>query len=163
MVTTSSHPPVTLRQLSASEALDVKSQRRPASGWAEDFPQAGDLAGVTPATFAPSSLGEPWYAPWFILENDLVVGMLGFKGEPLDNILEVGYGIVPSARGRGVATKALAQLLGLVRDRSFDVVAETALWNAKSQAVLGRLNFVEVARRYDFDDGDLIVWRWRVN
>jgi len=150
---------VRIRELSLREALCVRDVRRPEVGWAEDFPTEADVRVAKYARFMPSPKSEPWLAPWLIVENDLVVGMLGFKAEPVANVLEVGYGVVPSARGRGVATAALYQLLDHVKHRGFDVRAETAIWNVPSQHVLQHLGFNEVRRRSDPDDGDLIVWQ----
>ncbi len=39
--------------------------------------------------------------------GSLAVGSIGFFGPPVDGEVEVGYGLVPDARGRGVATEAL--------------------------------------------------------
>ena len=148
-----------IRELSLREAQCVCDVRRPEVGWAEDFPTEADVGVAKFARFMPSSVGEPWLAPWLIVDNGLIVGMIGFKGEPTANVLEVGYGVVPSARGRGVATAALSQLLDRVKQRGFDVRAETATWNVPSQHVLQHLGFNEVRRRSDPNDGELIVWQ----
>ncbi len=150
---------VSIRQLTRDEAKSVITDRRPESGWATDFPAEGDVTAAKYAQFVPTSKHEPWFAPWFVIADGLIVGMLGFKGEPLANVLEVGYSIVPSAQGRGVATRALSELLDLVRGRGITVIAEAATWNAPSEAILRRLHFIETGRRYDGDDGDVVVWR----
>jgi RimJ/RimL family protein N-acetyltransferase len=93
-----------------------------------------------------------------IEENGVVVGMLGFKGAPVAHRVDVGYGISPSARGRGVATAALSLLLGQIQNRKLTVRAETALENVASQAVVQRCNFDDVGRAHTFEDGELIVW-----
>lgn len=149
---------VLIRELSLEESLFIRDARRPAVGWAPDFPTKEDVRVATYARYMPASSPEPWTSPWLVIERDLVVGMLGFKGEPVVDLLEVGYGIVPSVRGRGVATKALSQLLDQVKHRGIKVRAETYVWNGPSQAVLRRLHFNEVGRRRDADDGELIVW-----
>lgn len=154
---------VLIRELSLEEALRIRDVRRPDVGWAEDFPSKEDVRVAKYARFMPSFTAEPWLSPWLIVEDDLVVGMLGFKTEPVANVLEVGYGVVPSVRGRGVATTALSQLLGRVQHRGFKVHAETALWNVPSQLVLRHLHFNEIGRRNDPDHGDLIVWELSVD
>ncbi|HEY5267496.1 MAG TPA: GNAT family N-acetyltransferase [Acidimicrobiales bacterium] len=152
-----------IRELSLDDALRIRDTQRPDVGWATDFPTDEDVRVANYAKFIPSSTSEPWYAPWLIAENELVVGMLGFKSEPVANALEVGYGVVPSARGRGVATAALSLLLERVTHRGLIVRAETALWNVPSQLILRRLNFNEVRRRNDPQHGDLIVWELSVD
>ncbi len=154
-----SHVDVALRQLSIQESMDISAGVRPQRGWAEDFPQRGDLA----ATRYTSSLADvellPWSASWLILVNGLVAGTIGFKGAPADEELEVGYGVVPSLQRRGVATRALAQLLELVREYDLRIKAETLAWNVASQRVVEKMGFVEVGRRGTNDGGELIVWR----
>ncbi|MGC2175960.1 MAG: GNAT family N-acetyltransferase, partial [Acidimicrobiales bacterium] len=82
-------------------------------------------------------------------------------GEPIDNRLEVGYGVVPSRCGRGIATTALATLLTMLDGRALTIRAETAKWNVASQMVLRHLGFMEIARRVENNDGELIVWERR--
>jgi len=149
---------VSLRALSLDEALRIRDVNRPDIGWADDFPTEADVGVAKFAKFIPSTTSDPWFSPWLIVANDLVVGMIGFKGEPVGNVIDVGYGVVPSARGRGIATMALSQLLDQVRPYGIKVRAETALWNVPSQLVLQHLNFIEVERRNDLNHGDLIVW-----
>jgi RimJ/RimL family protein N-acetyltransferase len=150
---------VSIRALSIEESLLIRDAQRPASGWAPDFPTDDDVRVTTYfANLAPSPTSEQWTTRWLIVECGVVVGMLGFKGEPLGNVLEVGYGVAPSGRGRGVATAALAQLLDGIKLRGLKVRAETAVWNVPSQSVLRHLHFKEIGRRNDPGDGDLIVW-----
>lgn len=76
--------------------------------WAADFPAEGDrvIAGL---------LGE--HPEWLrghrlVVERDsgLVVGSIGLFWPPNDGVLEIGYGIVPSRRGRGYAAEATRAL-----------------------------------------------------
>jgi RimJ/RimL family protein N-acetyltransferase len=150
---------VSLRQLGPDEAHDVIERRRPSAGWALDFPTDVDVAVAKlgrPYLVEPI---EPWSSPWLIIADEVVAGMLGFKGPPKVDEIEVGYGVVPSFQGRGVATAALGRLLEEVRDRGLAVRAETATWNVASQGVLRRLGFLEVGRSWSPKDSDLIQWR----
>jgi RimJ/RimL family protein N-acetyltransferase len=147
---------VTVRSMTASEASDITAGNRPREGWADDFPGSGDL--IAARYFrAPSTFEAPWRASWLILVNDIVSGTVGFKSEPREQWLEVGYGVVPSQRHRGAATTALAKLLAMVEGRGLSVRAETDISNLASQSVLRRLRFEEVGRRDD-EGGPLIVW-----
>ncbi len=148
---------VSLRAQTTSEASDVTAGNRPSSGWAEDFPARGDLVSSRYARVV-TTFSEPWHTNWLIIVNGLVSGTIGFKGEPVENRLEVGYGVVPSQRGRGVATAALTQLLALIEGRGLIVRAETVATNAASQSVLRHLSFEQVAQRHDDDGSVLIVW-----
>ena len=101
---------------------------------------------------------RPWSGPWLIVEEGNVIGGVGFMGAPENGALEVGYGIVPSVRGRGVATIAVAKLIELAGQAVPLIVAETTVTNVASHGVLRRLRFLESGRRFDKGDGDLIVW-----
>jgi GNAT superfamily N-acetyltransferase len=151
------HGAVCLRALTPREASDITVGNRPSAGWAEDFPAEGDRISCRYANFGSMS-NEPWHSNWLIIVDGLASGTIGFKGEPASNQLEVGYGVVPSQRGRGVATRALAQLLALIEGRGLTIRAETAASNVASQAVLRHLSFNEVAKRCDPEFGDLLVW-----
>lgn len=127
--------------------------------WATDFPGEVDRAVARGSAFPEEDRDTPWYGPWLVRRGGVVVGALGCKGPPRDGVVEIGYGIVPSARGRGVASGAVRLLLAHLDARGVAVVAETTTQNLPSQAVLRRVGFHEVARRHDESDGDLIVWR----
>jgi RimJ/RimL family protein N-acetyltransferase len=43
-----------------------------------------------------------------MVEGDEVVGMISFKGPPRGGVVEIGYGVAESRRGRGHATRAVA-------------------------------------------------------
>ncbi|WP_163931068.1 GNAT family N-acetyltransferase [Paraferrimonas sp. SM1919] len=60
------------------------------------------------------------FVDFTIYENDKAVGMIAFKIiDPASRLVEVGYLIDGKHQGRGIATKALQQLLLLLK--SFDV------------------------------------------
>jgi ribosomal-protein-alanine N-acetyltransferase len=152
-----SNESVTLRSMTAFEASDITAGNRPGEGWASDFPGNGDV--IAARYFrSTSTLGEPWRASWLILVNGVVSGTVGFKSEPREKWLEVGYGVVPSERHHGVATTAVAKLLAMLEGRGLSVRAETEASNVASQSVLRRLGFEEVARHDDAENASLIVW-----
>jgi RimJ/RimL family protein N-acetyltransferase len=153
---------VTLRSMTAFEASDITAGNRPGEGWATDFPGEGDVIAARYFRSLSTPL-EPWRASWLILVDQIASGTVGFKSEPLEHQLEVGYGVVPSQRQHGVATTALAKLLMMVEGRGISVRAETETSNVASQSVLRHLAFEEIARRDDPHAGPLIVWEWREN
>jgi RimJ/RimL family protein N-acetyltransferase len=115
--------------------------------WADPTPTPGDLrvaqridAGVWPVVSDKQPFG-----PWIILdEDDVALGGVGFHSPPnADGEVEVGYGVAVAARGRGVATRALAALLALDLPGVRTIVAETDLDNVASHRVLTRNGFVE--------------------
>ncbi|MGK5671328.1 GNAT family N-acetyltransferase [Micromonospora sp. URMC 106] len=111
--------------------------------WADDFPADGDrvIAGLFDQH--PAWLGE--YGHRLIVERDsgLVVGSVGLFWPPADGTVEIGYGIVPSRRGRGYApeaTRALAEF-ALAAPDVHTVVATVELSNPASVRVLEKAGF----------------------
>jgi RimJ/RimL family protein N-acetyltransferase len=89
--------------------------------------------------------------------DDVVVGDLGFHGPPRpDGEVEVGFALVPSARGAGLATEALRLLVGWAAAQPAvqRVVARVDPANTASRAVLGRAGFVP-----DGSAGELLRYR----
>ena len=76
------------------------------------------------------------------------VGGIGFFGPPDDTgTVEFGYGLVPSARGAGLATESVELALQQAADNGARaVVADTDITNVASQRVLEKNGFVEVRR-----------------
>ncbi|MGW2629775.1 GNAT family N-acetyltransferase [Streptomyces chattanoogensis] len=79
--------------------------------WAADFPAEGDRAIAGFIAERPDALGP--YGQRQIIERagGLVVGAIGLFWPPEAGRLEVGYGVVPSRRGRGYATEAAAAMV----------------------------------------------------
>ncbi len=107
------------------------------------------LARDVSATFAP--------AAWLIVEGSELVGLCSIVSRPHDGGIDVGYGVTACRRGRGHATRTVAQLLKWARGdaRVARVRAETSVANPASQAVLVSNGFTQTGRRHDRDDGDL--------
>jgi RimJ/RimL family protein N-acetyltransferase len=86
--------------------------RQPA--WAADFPADGDLelARLISRAGIPTGLAAD-FGHRLVVERDggAVVGGIGLFGAPTDGRVEIGYGIVPSRRGRGYATEAVRGML----------------------------------------------------
>ncbi|HEV3212903.1 MAG TPA: GNAT family N-acetyltransferase [Acidimicrobiales bacterium] len=91
---------------------------------------------------------------FLIAVDGVVVGTCGTHGPPnADGVLELGWGLVASARGRGVGTAAVTQLLDRARRRypTATIVAHTE-WSdtgaglladsAASESLLDGLGFV---------------------
>jgi [ribosomal protein S5]-alanine N-acetyltransferase len=125
--------------------------------WASDYPTEGDLmiAGLIAKT---SAMRADAYVPYKITlrASGRVIGGCGFLGPPdATGSVEIGYGLAPSQRGKGIATEAVN---GLVDEAWRDpvvklVYAFTDKENEPSQAVLRRAGF----QRLD-SDGDQLRW-----
>ena len=113
--------------------------------WADDFPFDGDLLAVNGFLRASAAHGEqrPFgYYRISRLTDGHAVGGVGFKGGPRDGVVEVGYGLAPSARGNGYAAEALIAVLEIAAEQGVGLVkADTALDNVASQRTLIHAGF----------------------
>lgn len=107
-----------------------------------------------------------WCVPFLIVEKPAgtVVGGCTFKGAPSNGDVEIAYGVADSARGRGIATAAVCQLLKLAAaDRSVrQVIAEILPSNIGSTKVVSRLGFTERESYVDTDGETVVRWTYRV-
>ncbi len=150
---------VVLRLLSRGEAERVVSRRRDSAvdlPWAAGYPLDGDVrAAASYASHVPKEQGSSASNPfgyYQIVEDGRVIGGIGYHGPPQGGVVEVGYGVVPAVRGRGVATSALRQLLeaaaGLAEVKR--VVGRTTEDNVASQKVMLAVGMQLVGRDPDF-------------
>ncbi|MCX4632566.1 MULTISPECIES: GNAT family N-acetyltransferase [unclassified Streptomyces] len=134
-----------LRTWTAAEAaavLDCAGGTRPAD-WAGDFPSEGDSVIASLLGDNPAWLGT--YGHRLIIERDsgLVVGSIGLFWPPTEGVLELGYGVVASRRGRGYATDAIRALaaFALTAPAVHTVAAGVELPNPASVRVLEKAGF----------------------
>jgi ribosomal-protein-alanine N-acetyltransferase len=107
----------------------------PAGDWPTD--EAGVV--LARAALAGDAAGQ-----WLVaLRSGLVVGECGLRAWAAPDEPEVGYGLAPSARGRGLATEAVGRLVEhlVARPGVRAVVARAASDNAASRRLLRRLGF----------------------
>lgn len=125
-----------------------------ASGWS-GFPE------TVPLMLAATRRGTPaQWGPHLIFDDDgALVGSGGWKGQPVDGVIELGYAVAPSRRNRGIATAAVSELLRrALAARVRLVVAHTLPAESASTTVLRRCGFTKKAELADPEDGP--VWRW---
>lgn len=124
--------------------------------WHPDFPREDDrgAAGLWRE-------GDPW-GPRSVVVQGWVVGSIGFFGPPQpapDGVpeLEVGYGLVPTGRGRGIIPEALGALLAHTDAAGVRVRASIAPANTASMRVAAKLGFTVI--RGSNEDGELVLVR----
>lgn len=85
--------------------------------WAHGYPMEGDrracLAYLRQLPVIGGGSRSHPFGYYQILLSGEVVGGIGFHGPPRDGLVEVGYGVVESVRGKGVATASLRLILDL--------------------------------------------------
>jgi ribosomal-protein-alanine N-acetyltransferase len=92
----------------------------------------------------PDAVG--WMMWYFVLDQGdgrTAIGNGGFKGEPRDGAVEIGYSIVPAFQSRGFATEAARALAewAFGHDSVDRVIAQTLPESTASQALLSKLGF----------------------
>ena len=112
-----------------------------------------EVAATVGRRFSPAS--------WLIVDGNEVVGLCSVTRPPDGGIIDIGYGIAPSRQNRGIAGRAIGDIVtwasGTAQVRA--ITAETAVANLPSQRVLLRNGFISVGERIDDEDGPLICWR----
>jgi RimJ/RimL family protein N-acetyltransferase len=123
----------------------VARNPEPADAWADDFPFDGDVRAVEVFLRATAEAGEQQPFGYYritCLADGLAIGGIGFKGQPSDGCVEIGFGLAPSARGHGYAAEALVALVSIAANRGVSrVIADTAVDNITSQRTLKRVGF----------------------
>jgi RimJ/RimL family protein N-acetyltransferase len=109
-----------------------------------------------------AQVGESFHPnAWMIVEDGEVVGLTSLVRTPyVGDTVMIGYGVAPSRRQRGVARRAVADLLAWARadHRVTTVTAETSIHNGPSQRVLEANGFERIGERTDEEDGELFCW-----
>lgn len=145
-------PRLVLHPFTAEEALRViAGTPEPGELWAPDYPFAAEL---DPLRAYAERLGSGEDQHPFTLyairerSDGAAIGGIGFFGEPdEEGAVELGYGLVPSARGRGFATEALRGAVVIARAAgAARIRADTDLDNGASRRVLEKAGFVETRR-----------------
>jgi RimJ/RimL family protein N-acetyltransferase len=137
-------PRLRLHALAADEAEALAADQLPA-GWAYapgyPLPDTRDGVGLY------LRHGDQAYGFHFVvrLEDDLVIGEIGFVAPPRRGVVMIGYAIVPSARRQGYATEAIAVLTAwsLAQPGVDRVRAQTLPDNEASIRALLRAGFEE--------------------
>lgn len=108
---------------------------------------------------------EPeWWTYLFIYRDDeTLVGLGGYKGAPgSDGVVEIGYGIAPTYRNRGLATEAIQALVqhAFGDERTRMVIAHTLARSNPSTRALTKCGLLPVTEHVDPEMGP--IWRWEI-
>ena len=136
----------------------TRSRRDPRDDppWADGYPMEGDkracLAYLRQLPVIGGSSRSHPFGYYQILVDGTVVGGIGFHGPPRDGLVEIGYGVVPSVRGRGVASSSLRLILEVAAgfDQVKRVCGRTTPDNVASQRVMLSTGMQLVGRDPDF-------------
>jgi RimJ/RimL family protein N-acetyltransferase len=130
--------------------------------WAADYPFEGDLAAIGSFLRATKQNGEQRPFGYYQIRRQsdgLAIGGVGFKGPPDGGVAEIGYGLVPSARGHRYATEAVEALVQIAAGLGVTTIrADTDLDNVASQRTLEHAGFYQVEA-----DSELCCYEARIN
>ncbi|MDJ0380326.1 GNAT family protein [Streptomyces sp. G-G2] len=146
---------VALHVISPDAAADLYAGGDGGFAWAGDGPDEGTRIASGMLGLA-REVGEyrPGWGPYAIvrLRDRRAIGGIGFHGPPdPDGHVEIGYDLVPSARGHGHATEALRALAAwaFAQPGLTELHATVAEGNLPSHAVLARTGFRRVGAGED--------------
>ncbi len=123
------------------------------------MPEA-DRAQVSPdwlARMRASTVADPWVYGFRVLLRDagVVVGSGGFKGPPVDGVVEIAYSTDSAHTGKGYATEVAQALFDYATSRSEVrlVRAHTLPDGSASKRILAKCGFRYVGEVIDPEDG----------
>lgn len=104
----------------------------------------------------------PWIC-YYVEENGELIGNAAFKGQPINNTVEIAYGTMEAHRQKGVGTRICRQLveLSLATDPSVRITARTLPEKNYSTRILEKNNFVLLGFVTDPEDGEVWEWEYR--
>lgn len=106
---------------------------------------------------------EPPWIGYLAVENEICVGMCGFKSLPQNNRVEIAYFTFPENESRDVATRMAAELIRIAADEmpAVTVAAQTLPEENASTSVLKKLHFRFIETVEHPEDG--LVWEWHLS
>ena len=135
----------------AIEAMDAATKAQLSAAWL--------------ALFASSAERDPWVHGFAVVQNEsgAVVGTGGFKGPPLDGVVEIAYGVDAEHRSKGYATEVAAALVGYAFEfPEVSVIrAHTLPDSIASKRVLAKCGFDHVGEVVDPEDGVVVRFEKR--
>lgn len=101
----------------------------------------------------------PWIC-YYVEEYGEIVGSAAFKGQPINNTVEISYATFEKHRQKGIGTRICKQLveLSLATDPSVRITARTLPEKNYSTRILEKNKFVLLGFVTDPEDGE--VWEW---
>jgi len=104
----------------------------------------------------------PWIC-YYAQKDDKLVGSAGFKGPPINGVVEIAYGTFEKYRKQGIGAELCKAMvdLSLKTDPTVKITARTLPEKNFSTRILEKNNFEFVGTVNDPEDGD--VWEWVYN
>ena len=110
-----------------------------------------------------SNVKQEWWAYLPVLrKTKTLVGSCGYKGQPKNGMVEIGYEVAEGYRGWGLATEmAKALIQNAFKSEEVDYVqAHTLAMVNESGSVLKKCGMTKMEEIEDPEDGK--IWRWEI-
>jgi [ribosomal protein S5]-alanine N-acetyltransferase len=122
-------------------------------------PLCGESIFMTLDFYKKVGFVPPWIG-YYAEETGGLVGSAGFKGQPVNETIEIAYGVFEKYRRQGVGAKICKLLvdLSLKTDPSVRITARTLPEENFSVKILRKNNFIFTGTVNDPEDGE--VWEW---
>ena len=102
--------------------------------------------------------GNDGFNLWLVIEkkNNQIIGSVGYIGKPDDGNVEIGFGIIPSKRGKGFCSESVEALIkwGLSHNEVHRIIAKCDKSNIASRKILEKTGF-----EYLGEKDDLLRWK----
>jgi len=122
-------------------------------------PDCQDSIYMTLNFYKKTGFNPPWISYYTSLDDELV-GAAAFKGKPIENQVEIAYGVFERFQNKGIGSKICMALvdLSLATDPGVIITARTLPERNFSARLLEKNNFKLRGTVHDPEDGD--VWEW---
>jgi ribosomal-protein-alanine N-acetyltransferase len=104
----------------------------------------------------------PWIC-YYAQKDGVLVGSAAFKGQPVDNKVEIAYGVFPQFRKKGVGSEICKGLveMGLKASPKVQITARTLPEKNYSTRILFKNSFYFNKTVIDPEDGEVWEWEYR--
>ena len=122
-------------------------------------PDCQDSYAMTISFYQRIGFQPPWIS-YYASVNSELVGAAAYKGKPVDNQVEIAYGVFPRFQNQGIGARICRELVLLAQktDPSVIITARTMPEENFSSKILRKNNFKLRGTVNDPADGD--VWEW---
>jgi [ribosomal protein S5]-alanine N-acetyltransferase len=124
-----------------------------------DDPECKDSIFMSVDFYKRVGFNPPWIC-YYAKSEGLLIGCAGYKGKPVNDRVEIAYGVFPQYMNKGIGTQIAAALvtLALKTDPLLIITARTLPEENYSAKILRKNNFRLLGPVIDDEDGE--VWEW---
>ena len=127
-----------------------------------DQPNCQEILSATLDFYKVIGYRLPWVG-YFVKRDDALVGGGGFKGQPINNRIEIAYHTFPEYQNQGIGKMICEELvkLALATQPGVIITARTLPEHSYSTKILVHNSFECMGIVYDADDGNVWEWEYR--